>query len=149
MDSYLELLKVVLPPVLIDHFDLQRSESKEGVLHLYFEEQSAQPSEFSSMTLVSKGFYDEITVQDFPLRGQFVYLHIRRRRWTNKEDGSIVKRNWELVASGTRYTQDFAAFLKELDFSPANFVVILIFSSNGAEEQVNHLSIPRSSGLSC
>lgn len=115
LDSYHELLKLVLPPVLIDHFDLQRSESKDSVLHLYFEEKSSQPSEFSSMSLVSKGFYDEITVQDFPLRGQFVYLHIKRRRWTNKEDGSIVKRNWELVASGTRYTQDFAAFLKELD----------------------------------
>lgn len=115
MDSYLELLKLVLPPVLIDHFDLTRSQSTAGLLHLYFEEKATQPTEFSSMTLVSKGFYDEITIQDFPLRGQFVYLHIKRRRWTNKDDGSIVKRNWELVASGTRYTRDFAAFLKELD----------------------------------
>lgn len=115
LDSYLELLKLVLPPVLIDHFDLVRSQSSDGQLHLYFEEKASQPIEFSSMPLVSKGFYEEITVQDFPLRGQFVYLHIKRRRWTNKDDGSIVKRNWQLVASGTRYTQDFAAFLKEFD----------------------------------
>lgn len=115
MDSYLELLKLVLPPVLIEHFDLIRSQSSEGRLHLYFEEKASQPSELSSMSLVSKGFYEEITVQDFPLRGQLVYLHIKRRRWTNKDDGSVVKRNWTLVASGTRYTQDFAAFLKELD----------------------------------
>lgn len=115
LDSYLELLKLVLPAVLIEHFDLIRTQSSDGRLHLYFEEKAAQPSEFSSMPLVSKGFYDEITIQDFPLRGQLVYLHIKRRRWTNKDDNSVVKRNWELVASGTRYTQDFAAFLKELD----------------------------------
>lgn len=108
-------MKLILPSVLIDHFDMTKS-SKEGeVLHLYFEEKAEQPKEFSKLPLVSKGFYNEITVQDFPLRGQFVFLHIRRRRWTNKSDGSIVKRDWTLVASGTRYTEDFADFLKEIN----------------------------------
>lgn len=115
MDNYIELLKLVLPSVLVDHFDLTKSEKELGFLHLYFEEKPDQPEEFSSLSLVSKGFYNEITVQDFPLRGQFVFLHIKRRRWTNKSDGSIVKRDWKLVASGTRYTESFSDFLKEFN----------------------------------
>jgi hypothetical protein len=31
------------------------------------------PKEFNAVELVSKGFLDEITIQDFPLRGKFVY----------------------------------------------------------------------------
>jgi hypothetical protein len=85
------------------------------LLHVYFEEKHEQPKEFSSLCIVSKGFYNEITIQDFPLRGQFVFLHIKRRRWTNKEDGTIQKRDWSLVTKGTRYTSDFANFLKEIN----------------------------------
>ena len=44
-----------------------------------------------------------------------VYLHIKRRRWTNKANGEIIKRDWTLVAKGTRMTQEFAAFLKEIN----------------------------------
>jgi hypothetical protein len=40
-----------------------------------------------------------------------VYLHIKRRRWTNKTTGEIIK-DWLLVAKGTRMTQEFAAFFK-------------------------------------
>ena len=56
-----------------------------------------------------------ITIQDFPLRGKYVYLHIKRRRWTNKTTGEIIKRDWQLVAKGTSMTQEFAAFLKEIN----------------------------------
>lgn len=58
---------------------------------------------------------DEITIQDFPLRGKYVYLHIKRRRWTNKTKEENIKRDWNLVAKGTRMTQEFAAFLKEIN----------------------------------
>ena len=44
-----------------------------------------------------------------------MYLHIKRRRWTNKANGEIIKRDWTLVAKGTRMTQEFATFLKEIN----------------------------------
>ncbi|WP_249216053.1 hypothetical protein [Flavobacterium psychrophilum] len=53
---------------------------------------------------------EEITIQDFPLRGQFEYLHIKRRRWTNKSTSVIIKRDWNLVAKGTHMTQEFMFF---------------------------------------
>ncbi len=115
MDPYIDFLKLIMPPVLIDHFDLIKTTKEGDLLHVYFEEKHEQPKEFSSLCIVSKGFYNEITIQDFPLRGQFVFLHIKRRRWTNKEDGTILKRDWSLVTKGTRYTSDFANFLKEIN----------------------------------
>ncbi|MBF4488258.1 MULTISPECIES: transposase [unclassified Flavobacterium] len=111
----IELLKFMLPDFLVEHFEVVSSTNTQEILHLYFEENSKPPKEFNDLQLVSKGFQDEITIQDFPLRGKFVYLHIKRRRWTNKDTGEIVKRDWNLVAKGTRMTQEFAAFLKEIN----------------------------------
>ena len=59
-----------------------------------------------------KVFFDPVTLQDFPIRGQQVYLHVKPRRWVNQDTGKVVYRDWTLVAKGTRITSDFAAFLK-------------------------------------
>lgn len=115
MNSHYDLLKLFLPELLVENFDLTRSEQDSERLHLYFEEINKPPLEHSNKVLVSKGFQDEITIQDFPLRGRHVYLHIKRRRWTDKESGQIVQRNWNLVAKGSRMTGEFAAFLKEIN----------------------------------
>ncbi|WP_439951256.1 ISAon1 family transposase N-terminal region protein [Formosa haliotis] len=53
-------------------------------------------------------------MQDFPIRGKNVFLHITRRRWINQDTNKVVTRDWKLVAKGTRMTSEFAAFLKEL-----------------------------------
>ena len=114
LDKHLELLKLFLPDLLVEHFELTRANSEEETLHLYFEEFNKPPIEHSSKTLISKGFHDEITVQDFPLRGKKVFLHIKRRRWTDKQTHGIVQRDWNLVSKGSRMTEEFAAFLKEI-----------------------------------
>ncbi|MCP9769623.1 transposase, partial [Lacihabitans sp. LS3-19] len=70
------------------------------------------PSEYEGDKLESKGFFDEETVRDFPLRGKPCFLKIKRRKWLNHNSGKIVYRNWEIVANGTRMTTEFATFLK-------------------------------------
>lgn len=114
MDNYLDLLKLFLPDILVEHFDLTQSNQEGETLHLYFDEHNKPPIEFASKILISKGFHDEITVQDFPLRGKRVFLHIRRRRWTDKQTNDIIQRDWTLVAKGSRMTEEFADFLKEI-----------------------------------
>ena len=114
MDNYLDLLKLFLPDILVEHFDLTQSKQEGETLHLYFDEQNKPPIEYSSKILISKGFHDEITVQDFPLRGKRVFLHIKRRRWRDKQTNDIVQRDWTLVAKGSRMTEEFADFLKEI-----------------------------------
>ena len=105
---------MMLPEVLVDYFEITKADKKGEVLHLYFTELNIIPEEFASDKLVSKGFHNEITIQDFPLRGFQVYLHITRRRWLNETTSQVVSRDWDLVAKGTRLTGEFAAFLKEL-----------------------------------
>lgn len=83
-------------------------------MHLYFEERNVAPKEVSERTLIAHGFHKEITIQDFPLRGNTVYLHVKRRRWLDKDTKQVVQRDWNLVAQGTRMTTEFAAFLKEI-----------------------------------
>ncbi|WNH08507.1 transposase [Thalassobellus suaedae] len=84
------------------------------VVHLYFEEHNTMPSEESKRILIAHGFHKEVTIQDFPLRGNTVYLHVKRRRWLDKTTKQVVQRDWNLVAQGTRMTTEFAAFLKEI-----------------------------------
>ena len=114
LDNYLDLIKLVLPQFLVDHFDLVKSNKEKEVLHLFFEERNIAPQEESSRILISKGFHKEVTIQDFPLRGNTVYLHVKRRRWIDKQTNEVIQRNWKLVAQGTRMTTEFADFLKEI-----------------------------------
>lgn len=114
-DSFIDILKLLLPEIIVDYFELTSYKKEEETLHLYLKEINSIPKEYRESKLSSKGFFEEITVQDFPIRGHQVYLHITRRRWLNEETGKIVFRDWNLVADGTRVTQEFASFLKEIN----------------------------------
>ena len=115
-DSYIDLVKLLLPEILVDNFELTSftKDEKEEILHLYLKEIYSIPKEYRTEKISSKGFFPEITVQDFPIRGHRVFLHITRRRWLNEDTGKVVFRDWNLVADGTRITDEFASFLKEI-----------------------------------
>lgn len=113
-DSLLAIANLLLPEVLVTYFDLTKHEIKGEELHFYFTELNTVPDGYSGAKLQSKGFFPEATVQDFPIRGKNVFLHITRRRWFNEATGKVVTRDWDLVAKGTRITSEFATFLKEV-----------------------------------
>jgi hypothetical protein len=104
----------LLPEVLVTYFDLTKHEVKDQEIRFYFTELNTTPEEFKGFKLHFKGFFPEATVQDFPIRGKNVFLHITRRRWLNEATGKVVARDWQLIAKGTRITSEFAAFLKEV-----------------------------------
>ena len=110
-----ETLSLLLPELLITHFNLTNSLVEKEVVHLHFEEKKDTPEEEKERILTAHGFHQEITVQDFPLRGKSVFLHIKRRRWLDKSTKEVVQRDWNLVAKGSRMTIDFADFLKEIN----------------------------------
>lgn len=111
-DSYKGLIELILPNSIEEYFKLIRVDKSNDKIDIYLKELNNTPEEFAANKLTSKGFFEEITIQDFPIRGFQVYLHITRRRWMNEDTGKVVFRNWDLVAQGTRITKDFAAFLK-------------------------------------
>lgn len=110
----LEVLSLFLPSGCLDYFDVTDYSNMDSCYIISLEEKNLIPSEYVNLNLVSKGFYPEIEVQDFPARGKAVYLHIKRRRWEDKTTGKTYSRDWNLVATGTRITAEFGAFLKEL-----------------------------------
>ena len=113
-DSLSVIAKLLLPEVLVTYFDLTKHEVKGEEIHFYFRELNDIPMELIGIKLHSKGFFAEASIQDFPIRGKNVFLHITRRRWLDESTGKVVTRDWQLVAKGTRITSEFAAFLKEL-----------------------------------
>ena len=78
-DSYSKLIKL-LPEIIAEYFELTLYKKEEEILHLYLKEINSIPKEYHQHKLSSKGFFDERTVQDFPIRGHQVYLHNTRRR---------------------------------------------------------------------
>ena len=113
-NAYVLLARYILPQEFEDHFELNDvSEEKVGaemLLHLYLEEKDEAPE--GREDLIPNGYYDEMRINDFPIRDHRTVLHIRRRRWKDK-GGKTVSKNWKLVAKGTRHSNEFAAFLKE------------------------------------
>ena len=123
-NPYIILARYILPQEFDNHFELTDvSEEKLGeemLLHLYLDEKDEAPE--GREDLVSNGFYEETRINDFPIRDHRTVLHIRRRRWKDKS-GKSVSKDWQLVAKGTRHSNEFAAFLKEFlgyipDYSP-------------------------------
>jgi len=110
--TYETLVRLLLPQGILDFFELTKVTQTGIGLQLYLEEKNIIPSEYQEQKLESKGFLPEIMVQDFPIRGQRVNLHIKRRRWEVTDTGEVITRDWKLVSKGARITTEFGNFLK-------------------------------------
>lgn len=114
LPNSLDVLSLFLPSGCLYYFDVTDYSNMDTCFIISLEEKNLIPSEYANLNLVSKGFHPEIEVQDFSARGKAVYLYIKRRRWEDKTTGKTYSRDWNLVATGTRITSEFGAFLKEL-----------------------------------
>ena len=106
--------RLLLPEGTLDYFNISDVKENSTEILIYLEEKNEVPQEYSKSKVESKGFYDPIVVQGFPIRGKKVFLNIRRRRWVLNDENRYISRNWKLVAQGSRMTHEFASFLKEL-----------------------------------
>lgn len=95
------ILQFLLPEFILDNFELTSIDREDGTFHVHIEEKNAADTDPQKKNLLSKGFFPTITIQDFPIRGHKVFLHIRRRRWLNTKTGKVVYRDWTEVAEGT------------------------------------------------
>jgi hypothetical protein len=107
-----ELLSLLLPSGLVELFELDKIEVLSDGYHLYLSQRNTPPIALASHKLESKGFFDSVTIRDFPLRGKACFLHLKRRKWLDHDTGNIVFHEWDEVAKGTRMTKEFADFLK-------------------------------------
>jgi transposase len=109
----MDLSSLILPKEVFDNFTLTRLEESSEQIDLYLDELSIRPE--GDDVYFSKGFTPYRSIQDYPLRGRVVYLHIRRRRWEEQSTGDIITRQFDIAHQGTHLSKEFAAFLKDAD----------------------------------
>ena len=119
MDTKLleQLARLVLPKEILDHFDIVQIETDEAdidamTMTIHLDERMSRYLR-KSEEYESKGFMEPVRVTDSPIRDHKVTLVLRRRRWKNKETGETFADRISVTESGTRYSKEFAAFLKE------------------------------------
>ena len=77
------------------------------------DEKKSLPVEFSSRRVVFNGFTSPKKIQDYPIRGNAVYLHVRRRKWLDTETNEILTKTYSIAFEGTQLTKEFVSFLKD------------------------------------
>jgi transposase len=126
MDS--SLLKSFLPTGLLDYFsivdfrELGDLTTKKDCFYIYLDEKNVLPPCYNATDYESKGFYTRTSIQDFPIRGKAVYLCIKRRRWRQKNDKSIIiKSDYSFIAEGSKLTVELSDFLKGTGRDPRRY----------------------------
>ena len=107
----MDLVSLILPPEVFHHFSLISLQASAERVDIYLDEHNTPPD--VDCRYLSKGFTPYTTIQDYPLRGRAVYLHIRRRKWFEISTSRIVTRSFDIAHEGTQLSKEFAAFLKE------------------------------------
>ena len=113
-NAYIELAECLLPEEMIEYFEVVKVDKTTERLDVTLEEWNNGVFGYESGQLRSNGFYEESIVRDYPVRGRKMSFHVKRRRWIEVETGKSVSRRWDLVAEGTRFSKEFAVFLKDM-----------------------------------
>ena len=114
-----EIISEFLPAGLLAHFSIVEVlklgdvVSKKMFFEIYLEEHNEILGAVDKSQYESKGF-TEITIQDFPIRGNAVFLKIKRRRWRHKDHPSeIIRNDFSFVGEGSGFTRELSNFLKD------------------------------------
>jgi hypothetical protein len=106
------ILRIIFPLRLFDCFELDKMEEGTDQIPVYLSEKKVFPVEMKG-SVQSYGFTPYSSVQDFPIKGKTVYLHILRRKWLDVNTREIIICKFEIAHDVTRLTKEFVAFLKE------------------------------------
>ncbi len=109
-NPYIELAECLLPEEMVEYFEVVKVEKTKETLDVTLEERDNGVDGYEAGQLRPNGFYEESTVRDYPVRGRKMTFHVKRRRWVEIETGKSVSKRWDIVAEGTRFSKEFAAF---------------------------------------
>ena len=120
INSYLCLMKSdnilrdILPDILIDNFDIVKHEKTSSRFDIWLNEKKVKLEEDEdNPNIISHGYTDYRTIQDFPIRGRACYLHVCKRKWLDNSTGEIFSYEWDLSDyDKTRLNAEFVDFLK-------------------------------------
>lgn len=109
-----EIMQSFLPREVVDLFEIVKIDDNPSQwrMDIYLDERKVIPKQLSAAAVIAYGFVEAVTIQDFPIRGKRVYLHLRRRKWLNKSDNTIHTTHFDITHPGTQLTEELVAFLK-------------------------------------
>ncbi len=109
-----DILRDILPEVLVDNFDIVGREKTAERFDIWLDEKKVQMREDkNNHKVIAYGFGEYHVIQDFPIRGRATYLHVRKRKWLDQATGEIFSYDWDLSEyDRTRLNAEFVAFLK-------------------------------------
>ncbi len=111
-----DIAKLFLADWLVERFDIVRGDvnDREERMDIWLDEKKILPADsfLRASEVISYGFTSESVIQDFPIRGNAVYLHIRRRKWQEMRTGKVYAIPLDVTYRGTRLTKELVAFLK-------------------------------------
>lgn len=119
---YDKIMQEVLPKVLVEYFTIVDMRSQADKIEFWLDEKEYMEREdYKKGTVRSYGFTQSKTIQDFPLRGKPVFLHVRRR-WRDSSTGEIFSYSYDdLTAEGSKLTCEFGAYV-------INLIVLFVHS---------------------
>jgi hypothetical protein len=108
------ILRDILPDILIDNFDIVKHEKTSSRFDIWLNEKKVKLEEDEdNPNIISHGYTDYRTIQDFPIRGRACYLHVCKRKWLDNSTGEIFSYEWDLSDyDKTRLNAEFVDFLK-------------------------------------
>ena len=103
------VVSLILPENILDQFDIVKLEDEDidrhdgsyqpfkHNVHIYLEEQDNRTPE-EHATLKPNGFTEYTSVKDYPVRNRLLTLHIRRRRYLDADDRSVILSEFPIKA---------------------------------------------------
>lgn len=121
--DYEILVRYMLPKGMLDTFEVtnvdeectglyDETNTEIRILHIYLDERDLRDDVWHD--LKPNGFTEPRVFNDFPVREHKVALYVRRRRWLTEDGKNQLLDTPALIADGTSYSIEFAAFLKEM-----------------------------------
>lgn len=121
--DYEILVRYMLPKGMLDTFEVtnvdeectglyDETNTEIRILHIYLDERDLRDDVWHD--LKPNGFTEPRVFNDFPVREHKVAFHVRRRRWLTEDGKNQLLDTPALIADGTSYSIEFAAFLKEM-----------------------------------
>lgn len=88
------------------------------ILHIHLDKRDLRDKAWHDLR--PNGLTDPRLFNDFLQREHKVLLHVRRRRWLDKDNRNVVLESLLLVADGTCYSMEFADFLRMVGYLPCD-----------------------------
>ena len=108
------LLSIVASEEVVSHFELVSISETDDYFILKLEEYSDLiPSSLEGKSVKLNGFENKLELHTFPLKGKSCFLHIYRRKWSDKDTGISYSNNYTFHKTGMKATDELGFYLKK------------------------------------